>query len=150
MAIKVRRATSDDLNWMIGQLKSFSEFFGTERQLFKDEEHTRLVMQRHLDGHLLLVAEKEEVGPVGFIAGLLSPHFYNPDITVLAESFWWVAPEHRGSRAGLILLNEFVEHGKEIADWITLSLQHHSPVKDVCLTRRGFRVQEHSYLLEVN
>lgn len=150
MTITVRRAAPSDLGWLVGQLEEFSRFFGTKRSLYPDYAHAEQVMKVHMEKHLLLVADKEGTGPVGFIAGLISPHIYNPEINVLTETFWWVSPEHRGSRAGLMLLNEFVSIGKEVADWVHFSLEHHSPVNESCLTRRGFKLQERAYLLEVS
>jgi hypothetical protein len=93
------------------------------------------------------IAERD--GPVGFVSGMLAAHPYNPALTVLTEMFWWVAPEARGSRAGLLLLDAFLAYGERNADWIIFTLEHHSPVNERTLTKRGFHLHERSYLYEV-
>jgi hypothetical protein len=85
----------------------------------------------------------------GFIAGFLYPHFFNPDIVTLSELFWWVPEEYRGTRSGLLLFKYFKEFGEERADQVIMTLEEETPVKPEFLTKKGFRVKEHSYLLEV-
>lgn len=147
--ITIRPATEGDLDWLICQLKSFSSYFGTKKSLFGDEEFARAGMQTMLTSHLVLIAESVIDGPVGFIAGVVTPHLFNPQIRVLAETFWWVAESRRGSRASLLLLEEFIKWGKANADWVTFALEHRTPVKESSLIRRGFHLQEKSFLLEV-
>lgn len=150
MRISVSRADESHLDWIVGQLKQFSQFYGTKRSLYENEDFARGGMLAMMGQHLVLVAVDEGVGPVGFIAGVFTPHMMNPSIRVLAETFWWVAEEHRGSRAGLLLLNEFIAFGKENADWILFALETHSPVREDVLVRRGFHLQERNYLYEVD
>ncbi len=149
MNIKVRLASLDDLDWLASQSKLFCEFFGTKRSLFKDEAHTRACLKNTIENHILFVAERTDVGLVGFIGGIVMPHIFNPDITCLIETYWWVAEEYRGTRAGLMLLNEFVEYGKAHTDWVLMTLESGSPVSDRCLLKRGFQLKEQNYLLEV-
>lgn len=149
MRIMVRAATPEDITWLLTQLKEFSAFYGTKKPLFGDEEYSRAKLLELIDQHLFLVAIEDLRGPVGFICGLSTPHFMNPDIQLLAEMFWWVVPECRGSKAGALLLNKFIQWGKENADWITFTLEHHSPVRDHILLKRGFKYQERAFLLEV-
>lgn len=136
------------MDWLVSQLREFSAFFGTKKSLYGTEENARLGITNMINGHIVLVAEREGQ-LLGFIAGVITPHMFNPNIRVLAETFWWVAEEHRGSRAGLMLLNEFMDYGTANCDWITFALEHHSPVDEKCLLRRGFHLQERSYLMEV-
>lgn len=77
------------------------------------------------------------------------PHVFNPQIKVLSECFWWVKPEYRGSRAGALLFKNYVEWGKANVDWVTMTLEAHSPVRPEALIKRGFRLQETTFLLEV-
>lgn len=146
----VRRATSTDLDWLMTQLRAFSRFFGSERALFGDEEYARKTMSGIIENHVVFIAEREDGALMGFVGGLLVQHFMNPKIRTLTELFWWVDPDHRRSRAALMLLETFMAYGKENADWITFSLEDHSPVSDRCLTRRGFKPRERAYLMEVS
>jgi len=148
--ITIRRATANDLDWIVSELKKFAHFYQSNQFLVaEDSDYVRSNLLNMFNQHLFLVAEKDGVGLVGLIAGLYVRHFFNPNIRLLSETFWWVPEEHRGSRAGLMLLEAFTEWGKENADWITFALEENSPVKDKCLLNRGYRLQERSYLMEV-
>ena len=150
MSIVTRKATHEDIPWLMVELEKFAVFFGTSLSLFNPETAPHGLAQL-IDNHIFLVAVKEKELEIrlGFISGLLSPHFMNPEIVQLTELFWWVAEEHRGSRAGLVLFNDFVRTGTVMADWINFTLEHKSPVKEEFLLKRGFKAQERSYLMEV-
>lgn len=89
---------------------------------------------------------REGDGFVGAIAGVLTPNLFNPDLTVLAEVMWYVLPEYRKTRAGLLLLNAFIEKGEQEADETTFSLLKESPIKTETLEKRGFQLSEFSFI----
>ena len=80
---------------------------------------------------------------------MIAPHIFNPKIMTLTEVFWWVKPEHRGSRAGRDLIEEFILWGKENVDWIITTLEENSPVNDSVFLNRGFKPKERSFIMEV-
>lgn len=147
-SVSVRPAIEADLLFIITELRSFSKFFNSKYSLFPSDDLAYLGMQNHIRNHLLLVAEDTN-GLIGFISGMFHQHLFNPSIKVLSETFWWIAEKQRGGKAALILLNEFTRIGKMKADWIVFTLEHHSPVNDRCLLKRGYVTKEHNYLLEV-
>jgi hypothetical protein len=147
-SLLVRTAKESDLDFLASEALKFSKFYGTKFQLFPGEELAKKGFESLMTKHLVLISEDNGV-PTGFIAGYYLPHPFNPNLILLAESFWWVKEEFRAGRSALKLLNAFVDFGKKHANWITFSLEHHSPVKESCLLKRGFRFQEKSYLLEV-
>lgn len=147
--IEIRHGEAADVDWMLGQLRKFAQFFGSKRSLFGDEAHARATLGGMIQDHLVLVAAADGSERLGFIAGLITPHMYNPEIRVLCETFWWVAEEHRRSRAGLLLLNAFLAWGKAHADWITFSLEQNSPMRAESLEKRGLHLHERSFLMEV-
>jgi len=149
MTIRIRPARPEDLDWLLAQLRQFSDFFGSKRPLLGDEAYARDQLSLIMRDHLMLIADGEGVGPVGFTAGLLNPHFFNPDIRVLAEAFWWVDHDHRGSRAASLLMDAFIDWGREHADWITFALQERTRIKDQSLIKRGFKRQEKNFLMEI-
>jgi hypothetical protein len=102
---------------------------------------TQIVMQQ---GTAFVVMKDNK--PVGAIAGIVIPSLYNPDIKVCSELFWYVLPEFRSSRAGLLLLNAFVARGAELADETTLSLLASSLVYDKTLEKRGFIFIESGFI----
>lgn len=147
-SILVRTAREYDLDFLVSEAQEFSKFYGTKRELFPGEELARIGFAALMEKHLVLISEiKGE--KTGFIAGYYTRHGFNPNLTILAECFWWVKKEFRKGRSGLVLLNSFTDFGKKHADWITFSLERHSPVNESSLLRRGFKFQEKSYLLEV-
>lgn len=149
MSISIKRATVDDIPWLLGELRKFAEFFGTKLSLLGNEAMAIQGLEIIIRDHFFAIAHHDTHGPVGFISGVLSPHMFNPDITVLSETFWWVSENHRGTRAGFMLFQEFKKFGAENADWITCNLESHSPVSDEFMVRNGFRLQERSFLMEL-
>lgn len=145
----MREGRPDDIDWLVTQLREFSRFFGTRLPLFGDEAFVRAGLEVQIRDHFVAVAVDERGTQLGFIAGILTPHMYNPAIKILCETFWWVMPEHRGTSAGARLLMEFVAFGKARADWLGFTLEHHSPVREETLIRHGFHLHERHYLMEV-
>ncbi|TXH41556.1 MAG: hypothetical protein E6Q97_37375, partial [Desulfurellales bacterium] len=120
--IRIRRATVDDLWWIVRELKAFSNEYGSKHELFKSEEHCHLAMAGMVNDHLVFVAEQQAqdgMELMGLIAGFVVKHPFNPDIRLLAETFWWVSKKHRTTRAGFKLLDSFISWGRENVDWIT-------------------------------
>lgn len=152
MPIKIRPADSRDIHWLCGQLKNFANFYGTHYNLFPDEDSAANTLSVIINDHYVRMAyeEKEKSNKrVGFIAGIRTTHFLNPKIQLLSELFWWVDEKYRYSRAGLLLLNDFIEYGKKECHWVQFTLEHHSPVKDETLIKKGFKLQEKSFLMEI-
>ncbi len=147
--MEIKKATEDDLEWLIDELKKFDEFHDTKKSLFAGNGYWHEGLKKIVDKHIAYIAWTDQGERVGLIAGLASPHFFNPDVSTLTELFWWVSKEHRHSRAGLLLLNKFVEVGKQVADWVIVPLESNSPVNEKCLTKRGFNLKETSFVLEV-
>lgn len=146
-AVTIRVATSKDIPWLLNQLRSFAAFYDSKHSLFPDEDEAEQFLSDLIDLHPFFIAENGQ--PIGFIAGSLAPHPYNRRVIQLSEMFWWVDEDHRGGRAGLLLLDAFIRFGKTVADQISMTLETNSPVNPATLERRGFREMERSYLMEV-
>lgn len=149
MSCTIRPATLDDLPAIMAELKQFAKFYGTKKSLYKDDEQTSLVISGFIRDHVFFVAtDNDEL--VGFISGMLLPHMYNPDIATLVETFWWVKESHRQSKAGLKLLNAFVQYGREHVDWIICTIEDESPINEKSFYKRGFKLKEKSFVMEVH
>lgn len=85
---------------------------------------------------------------VGALGALKVPNVYNPEITTLAEFFWYVLPEYRNTRAGLLLLKAFDKKAKEVADEATLSTLPSSQLNVASLEKKGFSLQEFGFRKE--
>lgn len=148
--VQVRSAMVEDVGWILTELKAFAKFYGTKKSVYPDDDDVAAgIVTKLITQHLFIVAQTDDGVPMGFIAGFVTPHVFNPDIRMLAESLWWVKHEYRGTMAGKALLIAFTEWGKQHADWISFSLEHNSPVKPETLTKRGYKHQETTFLLEV-
>ena len=149
MEITTRKAQATDVDWLLGELKEFAVYIRTKKHsLFGDEEYSRKGLLGVIENHVMFIAVKGEER-LGFIAGIKTPHLFNPKISILVEIFWWVSEKYRNTRAGLMLLNSFTEYGKQNADLVTMALEAHSPVNDKTITKRGYHFHEKNYLMEV-
>ena len=150
MSIVIRRANENDLDWLLSELKAFADFFGTGKILFPSKlTDAEALLKTWIAGQLMFMAERDGER-LGFIAGMIHQHVFNPEIRCLTEMFWWVPEKHRGTRAGLMLINEFAKWGKDNVDWVLFTLEDNSPVNEKSLTKRGFKLKEKQYLLEVS
>jgi hypothetical protein len=147
--VTVRRAAPEDIGWLLEELVHFSKFFNSKHSLLgEDAEYSQQFLSMLIEHHLFLVSENDDGERTGFIAGFVHPHVFNPKINVLTEVFWWVAEPHRQTRAGLLLLEEFIKWGREHTDWIVATIEDQSPVNEETFLRRGFRLKEKSYIIE--
>jgi hypothetical protein len=159
MSIVVRLAAQRDISALMEQLRQFDRFFGAKYSLIPtDASIAEAVLTNVMDNHVFLVAvERNDQGDgsedwekiIGFIAGVLAPHYFNPGITVLSELLWWVDPNYRGSRAGMLLLDTYTDIGRLRAHWTTMTLEAESPVHPHTLEKRGYRLKETNFMLEV-
>lgn len=147
--MKIRRAAHGDLDWIVKQMREFSSSYETKYRLFGHEEFVRAGVVRMLTEHVIFVAETDHGQPAGFIVGISLPHLFNPEIWTLTELFWWIDKKHRGSRAAFALLQAFIDHGKKCANWVVLTMTSYSRLNEKTILKRGFRLQEKSFLLEV-
>lgn len=148
LLMQVRPASRGDLPWLLTQCRAFARFYGSGMSLFPGDDAATATLSVLIETQPFFVAEDAH-GPAGFIVGLLSPHWMNQRIRTLAELLWWVAEDRRGSSAGARLLDTFIAFGRDHADWISFTLEAASPVKHATLERRGFRLHERAFLLEV-
>lgn len=146
--VTIREATPADVEWLVHEAKEFSKFNGTQYPLFDDEKQVRADLLGLIAQHFVRLAVRGDER-MGFIAGYYVRHPLNPKLVTLCEIMWWVAEPYRRSRAGLMLLDAYVDWGIDNANWITFSLQTHSPVKPETLEKRGFHLHEFGYLREV-
>lgn len=91
-----------------------------------------------------LIALADET-PIGALGAIRVPNIYNPSLTALTELFWYVLPEWRSSRAGLLLLKGLIEMGRD-DDYITMSLLPASEINEKTLQKYGFIHSERSFV----
>lgn len=86
--------------------------------------------------------------PVGALGGIVSPNLFNPSITIVTEVFWYVLPEYRNTRAGLLLLQAYGEACEKVADESSLSLLTTSQVNIKSIERKGYKLCENAFRRE--
>lgn len=148
MGIEIRHASPEDVDWLVARVEELARFYDTKRSLFKSPEHSKTVMLNIIAEHLVLIAERAGER-LGFIAGYIIRHPWNPDLRMLVENFWWTIPEARKSRANVLLLDAFTAWGRRLVDNIVFNMPVHSPVSERAFDRRGYVLKERAYLLEV-
>lgn len=146
--ITIRNANDKDTEWIIHELRDFSKEFGTKLEPMGNDDYIAKLIKEFTDNHIFLVADGESVGLMGFIAGLVTPHIFNPNIMTICPAVWWVSKCYRNSRAGSMLLKKYIEIGKQKADWVILSYSRSCPIKDSTVKKLGFIETEKSFLME--
>lgn len=111
--------------------------------LYNREALEHLANKMMVDGTGILALHDGR--PVGAIGGVVMPHIYNPNVTVLAELLWYVLPEYRNGRAGLLLLKAFRKLADEIADEATMSTLPSSDIKEETMAKFGFKFGEKGF-----
>ena len=148
--IEFRKAKEEDIPQVIEELREFSKFCGGKTPLFQEHNllYTEGVLKKLIKDHVFYGAfVKDKL--VGFIAGTLSRHLFNPEIIVLNEVFFWVRPEFRNSKVAKSLLDSYIKYGKINADWVLVGVIDKSTLSGRSLEKRGFKLKEQSYLMEV-
>lgn len=148
MSYQVRRATFDDIPDILEMLKEFAVFFDSRYSVYPDDEHATQFLTSMVNDHLVLICKHDEKN-IGLIAGMILPHIFNPKITTLVETFWWVQKEYRETKAGAMLLNEYIRFGRQNVQWVIGTIEDNSPVRDETFLKRGFKLKEKSFLMEV-
>lgn len=142
-----RRGMKHDVDWLFHQCVDFANFYGSKISLAGNPEYGKQFLANLIENHYVLCAFKDST-PAGFIAGMITPHHFNPRILQMTELLWWVPMQYRNTGIGMRLFEEFLEYGKENCDWVTFTLEHNSPIKDTFLLKRGFKLTEKAYLME--
>lgn len=146
--MSVRKATYEDIPWVLEELKDFADFFDSKNYIYGGDEYISNLCRDLIDNHVFYVYDDQISGLIGFISGQISKHLYNKDISVLYELWWWVKPEHRKNGAGLELMEAFTKWGEENVNWTIFNFQMNTPINEKILLDRGYKPLEKVYILE--
>ena len=147
--ISLRDALDEDIPWILDEVEVFAERHGSEQHLEVGVEYGTKYIKNLIKHHYFKVAVKNGVEKAGFIAGLITPHHFNPELTIMHELLWWVSDKYRGQGAGIMMLDAYLKYGKEHCNLISFTLQDIGAPNDKVLTDRGLKLKERSYLMEV-
>ena len=136
--MKIRDAHLHDVEWLLSACCVFAAEHNM-RFWFPDPDTGRRLLREWIGGQFVIVAH-EGNARAGFLLAFGGPMRFNPDVYALNEALWWVHPDHRKGRAGLMLLDAFTKFAKTNSDYATFSLV--GPTGDDALARRGFHYGE--------
>lgn len=137
----VELLSDDDMQWFVETAAVNMLRDEVKAPQYVDVENLYMLASMGALGKTAFIAKRDGV-PVGALGALLLPNLYNPKIMNLTEVFWYVLPEHRNTRAGLMLLNAFIDCADKLADESTLSLLSTSQVNNETLGRKGYQMAE--------
>ena len=81
--------------------------------------------------------------PVGALGAVHVENLFNPEYSMLSELFWYVLPEYRKTRAGVMLFQEFDRMGDELGVERTLSLMPSSDINVQKMAKKGYLLKEY-------
>jgi len=114
-----------------------------------DEDHIRIQLYEFITKGVVIVSEVEEV-ITGIICGVIKENIWYPSERLLTELFWFVDPKYRESSAALRLLKAFINAGKNNnVDRVVMGIMAHSPINNNVYEKRGFKLLEQAFVLEV-
>lgn len=153
----VRPALVADIPWVVEELAQLDQFFGAGRPLMPSPEFARERLTWMFEDHQtflsLMVVDVDPVlrneRPLGFIISMFQQHFFNPEIIQCQSLLWWTTLKARGTVAGARLLEAWVDYARVKADWLVLVIQDKTPINEQGLFRRGFKLIDKKYLLEI-
>lgn len=145
MNYEVRFAQPSDIVWMVevAGVRMLEE--EVKRPDFVNRKALYDLADRSIDNETALICWKGEE-PVGLLGWLVSSNPFNPDLLVAAEILWYVLPEHRGTRAGYLLMKGFSEWLDKYNILGTMSLLSSSEVSSGSLERFGFKQTEYQFM----
>ena len=142
--MRVRPATSDDIPWLLTQLRAFAAEHPIGPRLLGSDAHAEALLGTLLATQFVAIAD-EQGQPLGLLAGAIAPHPFNEELMVATELGWWIVPAHRKGKAGLALLNAYEMWAEANADVSVFTLEAQSPVSDRTLTKRGYELAERQF-----
>ena len=160
-SIRVRQAVEGDIPWILEELQEFDALQGTTRISLLPRDEPMQVQRLHailygccqsdskgLISNPFFVATRGQ-RRLGFICGVVTPHFMNPEIVVAYELLFWVPPRNRKTSAGIRLLNHYTDWCRANVDWAFFSIHHDTPMAARHLEKRGYKFVENTFRLEV-
>lgn len=143
----VEQLTEKDLQWFVEVAAVNMLTDEVKRPELVNIPNLYALANKGLSDGTAFVVKKGEVC-VGALGSILLPNLFNPQYQTLAEVFWYVLPEYRNTRAGVLLLNAFSDKAEEVSDEATLSLLGSSEINIRTLERRGFMLGEFAFRKE--
>lgn len=143
----IRQATHSDIPAMLAMGRDFhvESNWGQWADFDADSFETTLTTFIEQPNWRVLVYDSD--GPKGFICGVLTPLYFNHNVSVAQELLWWVHPDHRGG-VGSQLLEAF-HQGADFGLQTVGATVPRSEVVKAALERKGWQPVEHNFIKDL-
>ena len=144
--MQIRRGVDADIPWLLTQLRVFASHYPVALPIVGTDSYSETLLGTLMRDQYLSVATLDDGTPVGLIAGALVAHPYNPELLIVSELWWWVTPEARGSRAGMMLLADLERWADAHDAPLSLTMETNTALNDRHLTKRGYVPVERQFI----
>lgn len=147
--VEIRDATLDDVEVIADLGARFFDEAGWA-DVAEWDRNSIIATLRHMaeDPHsILLVAIRKGV-IIGMAGGVVFPAYFNANLFMGQELFWWVDPADRDG-AGRALFKAMEEAARDVGAevWSMIALDKvRWQAVGACYKRRGYRASEHSFI----
>jgi len=139
MSWHVRSATTDDAQWLVestGRMAREPLWHTDARLLPEDPNYCGVLWLDAIAHHLVLVVEREGER-CGMLLGYLQPHPFNGRPSA-CTGLWYVAPEQRHTRAGLLLLQAYTDWCRANVDYFVFTMHQPGNAGHDTMRRLGY------------
>ena len=142
--MRVCRIKSTDLNHELEQfiVKSCKEL---KRIYGKTYDLSHFPFEELMDNHYFAICYGK-TGPVGMMIGRLKTNIFDANVIFLTQITLYAVP---GTKAAYYLMNDFIDFGKNNANYIISTINTQTNIKGRSLERLGFKETERVFRLEV-
>lgn len=144
----IRKATLEDVPALVAMGKTFVKDLPLPAEVDEDTVVKLLSFLVTEENGCLLVNDDVTAA----IGGMSYPYYFNANITVASELFWWVSEPARRSGTGLELLDEFEVWAKEVGasvfSMLCLEGKYAEPLTKLYL-KKGFIQAERQFMKEI-
>jgi len=145
----LRLATLEDIPVCMRFARNFhraSPYNTMKFDTIKGEKVLRdIISGNQMDSIIILALHDDK--PVGFIVGVANEPVFS-SVKIATELGWWVDPEHRGSRASLLIYSAYEDWARRVGCHYVQGayLPGVSPPLDEFYKKRGYRQVESSFI----
>ena len=146
----IRPAVEPDIPAIMRMGRAFFDAAGWPEVTSWDDASVELTLRGLIGGELaggLLVAEHDGA-PVGMASFMVFPFYFNHQVTVAQEIFWWVEPAHRFG-IGATLLDAFEDAARARGACVVIVsavARLRSDVLARFYQRRGYQAAENTFI----
>lgn len=151
MNIIVRQAKPEDMDDILRLGRDFFYSGGLGRFFeFCSESTVEFIEKSFVPENTFGVFVSEDEQITGIAGVFLVPHFFNKNVLVAQEIFWWVDPPHRGSRAGIKLYRAMMDYMIfNDADVSSMADLESLESLDAFYTKLGYVRTDHNYMKRI-